>query len=132
MSISVRRAAIAAIVLAGGVLAAAQLPAFAQNFRFDGRSLSFRFDNDERGNVEGKRASCEVYAKIAVVQAEANDKFRCGMGGPRWGRDPEPHFRWCRFVRRPTLVSELRARADDLQRCFDRLGDFDDDRYERR
>ena len=132
MSISIKKAAIAAIVLAGGVLAAAQLPAFAQNFRFDGRSLSFRFDHDERGNVEGKRASCEVYARIATVQADANVKYRCGFNGPRWTREAEPHFRWCRFVRRPTLIAELRGRADDLQHCFDGLGDFDDDRYERR
>ena len=36
----------------------------------------------DRGDVEGKRASCEVYARIAVIQADANVRFRCGLQGP--------------------------------------------------
>jgi hypothetical protein len=100
--------------------------------RIEGPGFRFRFEGDERGNVEGKRASCEVYAQIAQVQTEANRKYRCGYEGVRWDTNPEPHFRWCRFVRRETLGAELRERSIDLQRCFDRLGDFDDDRWERR
>lgn len=94
------------------------LPAFAQGYRFERR--------DERGNVEGKRASCEVYARIAQVQVEANDRFRCGYRGERWTRDAHAHFRWCRFAPRRLTGEELRARAVDLQNCFDRLGDFDE------
>jgi hypothetical protein len=81
--------------------------------------------------VEGKRASCEVYARIAVVQADANKRFRCGLRGPAWSNDPGPHFQWCRFVPRRKIAEEQRSRADDLQRCFDKLGDFDDDRWGR-
>jgi hypothetical protein len=106
------------------------LPLSAQSLRIEGPGLSFHFNDDDRGNVEGKRASCGVYAQIAQVQAEANRKYRCGYGGPRWDPNPEPHFRWCRYVRRETLGAEFRDRAVDLQRCFDRLGDFDDDRWE--
>jgi hypothetical protein len=108
------------------------IPVFAQSIRIEGPLGSFRFDHDDRGNVEGKRASCEVYSQIAQVQVEANRKYHCGYDGPRWASNPEAHFRWCRYVRRETLGAELRGRAIDLQQCFDRLGDFDDDRYERR
>ena len=97
------------------------------------RDFGFRFEGDERGNVEGKRAGCEVYAKIAQVQTDANHKFRCGYRGPRWDHDLEEHFRWCRHVTRETVGMELRERAGELQRCFDRLGDFDgEDRDDRR
>ena len=94
--------------------------------------MSFRFDRgDRRGDVEGKRANCEVYARIAQVQAEANRRFRCGLRGPAWESDPQPHFRWCRYVPRRKVAEEQRTRSDELQRCFDKLGDFDDDRWSR-
>jgi hypothetical protein len=107
-----------AVVLASVVTLAATLPAVAQTFRFERK--------DPRANVEGKRASCEVYARIALVQADANRKFRCGFSGPRWTSDALAHFRWCRFVPRSSIREEQRARAQDLQACFDRLGDFDE------
>ena len=47
--------------------------------------------DDRRGDVEGKRASCEVYARIAVIQADANVRFRCGLQGPAWANDPARH-----------------------------------------
>ncbi len=99
---------------------AAATPASAQTYRFEKR--------DDRGNVEGKRAGCEVYARIAQVQTDANIRFRCGYNGPRWTREANQHFRWCRFAPRARTGEELRERAVDLQRCFDRLGDFDDNR----
>jgi hypothetical protein len=107
--------------------------AAAQTLRLDrDGGFSFRFGRDDRrGDVEGKRASCELYARIAVVQADANARFRCGLRGPAWVSDPAPHFRWCRFVPRGRIAQEQRGRADELQRCFDRLGDFDDDRGSR-
>ena len=107
--------------------------AVAQNFKFDlDRGFSFRFDRDDRrGDVEGKRASCEVYARIAVVQAVANKKYRCRYRGPAWRDDPAPHFRWCRHVPRRRIAEEQRARSKDLQACFDGLGDFDDTRWSR-
>jgi hypothetical protein len=114
------------------VLAATALAAVAFSASANAQGFSFRFDRDEQGNREGKRASCEVYARIAVVQAESNRRYNCGYQGGRWGTDPRPHFQWCRFVRRASIANELRERAVDLQRCFDRLGDFDDDRWDRR
>ena len=105
----------------------------AQTFRRDrDGGFSVRFDRDDRrGEVEGKRASCEVYARIAQVQAEANRRFRCGFRGPGWDSDLQPHFRWCRFVPRRRIAEEQRNRAQELQQCFDRLGGFDDDRWSR-
>jgi hypothetical protein len=110
------------LVLVGGA-------AVAQTLRLDrDGGFSFRFDRgDRRGDVEGKRATCEVYARIAVVQAEANKRFRCGLRGPAWGDDVAPHFRWCRFVPRRKIAEEQRNRSEALQNCFNGLGDFDDD-----
>ena len=108
--------------------------AHAQTLRLDrDGGFWFKFGRDDRrGDVEGKRASCEVYARIAVVQAEANSRFRCGLRGPAWVADAKPHFQWCRYVPRRKIAEEQRSRADELQLCFDRLGDFDDDDRGRR
>lgn len=89
---------------------------------------TFRFERDQRGNIEGKRASCEVYARLAAVQTDANVRYRCGNKGPQWTREGMPHFRWCRFVPRSRLAEEMRFRSQELQRCFDQLGDFDEAR----
>jgi hypothetical protein len=106
--------------------------AVAQSLRFDERGFSFRFGrDDDRRDVEGKRATCEVYARIAVIQADANERFRCGFQGPAWVSDPAPHFQWCRYVPRHRVAEEQSDRSKELQRCFDRLGDFDDDRWAR-
>ncbi len=106
--------------------------ASAQEFRFQLGGDQFRFERgDNRGN-DGKRASCIVYSQMAVVQAEANRKFNCGYSGPGWNSEARDHFRWCRFVRRESIATATRDRAVDLQRCFDRMGDFDDDKWDRR
>ena len=56
---------IAVLGLAAGTVSA-------QTLRLDrDGGFSFKFGRDDRrGDVEGKRASCEVYARVAVVQAE--------------------------------------------------------------
>ena len=120
-------------IVATAVLALVSGAAVAQSIRIEpGGGFSFKFGRDDRrGDVEGKRASCEVYARIAVVQADAARRFRCGLRGPAWGDDAKAHFQWCRYVPRRKTAEEQRNRADDLQRCFDRLGDFDDDRWGR-
>lgn len=121
------------IVIASSILAVAAGAAAAQSIRIDrDGGFSFRFGRDDRrGDVEGKRASCEVYARIAVVQAEANQRFRCGLRGPAWNSDTRAHFQWCRYVPRRRIAEEQRSRSEELQRCFDRLGDFDDDKWGR-
>jgi hypothetical protein len=112
------------IVLAGG--------AAAQSVRFDERGFSFKFGRDDpRRDVEGKRATCDTYARVAVIQAQANQRFRCGLQGPGWNDDARRHFDWCRWVPRRRVAEEQRNRSEDLQRCFDKLGDFDDDRWGR-
>ena len=106
--------------------------AVAQSVQFDRGGFKFRFGHDDRrGDVEGKRASCEVYARIAVVQADANQRYRCGLRGPAWTNDTGRHFQWCRYVPRHRIAEEQRNRSEELQRCFDKLGDFDDDRWGR-
>lgn len=127
----VSKSVIGGVMLAVAALAAGT--AAAQGIRIDrDGNFSFRFGRDDRrGDVEGKRASCEVYARIAVVQAQANRQFRCGLRGPAWDDKPGPHFQWCRYVPRRRIADEQRNRSTELQRCFDRLGDFDDDKWGR-
>ncbi len=99
----------------------------AQSVQFQFGTGPYRYEGtDPRAHVEGKRASCEVYARMAIVQTQANQQFRCGFQGPRWTIDPQPHFRWCRWAPRPEVFSEFKERAQGLQQCFDNLGDFDE------
>ncbi len=126
--------AVLTTLILAAIMAAAAFPVLssAQGLRLQIGPGEFRFDREDDKANEGKRASCEVYAQISVVQAEANRRYNCGYGGERWDVSAHTHFRWCRFVRRETIGHELGDRARDLQRCFDRMGDFDDDRGERR
>ena len=127
MGMIVSKSAGAVLAVALGLCVAASLPALSQGYESQPPHFGFRYEGDERGNIEGKRASCEVYAKIAQVQSEANRKYNCGYEGRRWEHSLEPHFHWCRHVSRDSVVTEVRERAGDLQRCFNRLGDFDEE-----
>jgi hypothetical protein len=120
-------------VLLTVLMAAVAFPilSLAQELRLQIGPGQSHYEREDEKASEGKRASCEVYAQISVVQAEANRRYNCGYGGERWDIDARTHFRWCRFVRRETIGREFKDRAVDLQRCFDRLGDFDDERWER-
>ena len=124
--------AISVTILLTALMAAAAFPALslAQELRLQIGPGHFRYEREDERASEGKRASCEVYAQISVVQAEANRRYNCGFGGERWDTDARTHFHWCRFVRRETIGREFRDRAIDLQGCFDRMGDFDDDRWQ--
>ena len=82
-------------------------------------------------NRQGKRANCDTYSSIAVVQADANDKYKCGYRGAEWNGNKRPHFEWCMFNKREFMMDQMRWRAQELQRCFDGLGDYDDDRWDR-
>lgn len=83
--------------------------------------------SDRQAEREGKRANCDTYAKLAEVQADANDKYRCGYRGGEWSKDSRDHFRWCMRARRDYLQDELRYRTIELQKCFNKLGDYDDE-----
>jgi len=117
------------LVVCAATIAGIAGGAEAQTMRFDDRGFTFRFGpNDRRGDVEGKRASCELYARIASVQSDANIRYRCGFRGPQWATDMAPHFRWCRWAPRSDLARDQLFRSQQLQDCFNRLGDFDDRR----
>lgn len=84
-----------------------------------------------RSERTGRRASCDTYAKIAGVQADANKKFNCGFRGDEWDNNERQHMRWCMRAKRAYLLDEIRYRAGELQKCFDKLGDDDDDTDDR-
>jgi hypothetical protein len=88
-------------------------------------------DRDDRHNREGKRANCDTYSSIASVQADANDKYKCGYRGGEWANNKRAHFEWCMTNKREFALDEQRFRAQELQKCFNNLGDYDDDRWER-
>lgn len=90
-----------------------------------------RGDGDDESffNREGKRASCDTYAKIAVVQAEAAEKYRCGLRGPEWNANERDHRNWCFRAPRQVLLASQRARAEALAKCFEGLGDEDFDAW---
>jgi hypothetical protein len=119
-------------LLAAAVIAAVAFPvsSFAQGVRIELGAGDFRFEEGDHRANEGKRASCELYAQLSVVQAEANRRHNCGFGGPRWDTSGRTHFHWCRYVAREAVRQELRGRGQDLQQCFDRMGDFDEERQD--
>ena len=75
---------------------------------------------------DGKHASCDTYAKLAAVQAEAAGKYNCDFRGPEWRLDRHVHYRWCMSSKREYLIDQVRDRAAELQKCFNSLGDDDD------
>ena len=83
--------------------------------------------DDRRAERIGKRANCDTYAKIAEVQADANKKYECGFRGGEWITDSRPHFTWCMRNKRDYMLDEIRYRAVELQKCFNKLGDYDED-----
>lgn len=86
---------------------------------------------ERRRETAGKRASCDTYAKTAVIQAKANRKYKCGFKGGEWGTRERRHFRWCMRARRTYLADETRYRLVQLQKCFNKLGDYDDEENDR-
>jgi hypothetical protein len=86
-------------------------------------------DDESFFNREGKRASCDTYAKIAVVQAEAAEKYRCGLRGPQWNANERDHRHWCFRAPRQQLQADVRARYEALAKCFEGLGDQDYDAW---
>ena len=80
---------------------------------------------------EAKHASCDTYSRIAVIQANANKKNECGFEGAEWTEDEQAHYEWCVHNKRVFSLDELRFRAQELQKCFDKLGDYDDKDWDR-
>lgn len=95
------------------------------------RCVADRPGGGREGRREGKRANCDTYSKIAKVQAEANDKYKCDFRGGEWSGSTRGHFEWCMMNKREFVLDEIRYRQQELQKCFNNLGDFDDDRWDR-
>jgi hypothetical protein len=72
---------------------------------------------------EARHARCDTYAKIASVQANAARNYGCGLRDPEWSADPGIHYHWCMRNGRESVMDQLRFRTEELQRCFNRLGD---------
>ena len=104
MVMIVSKRAGAVLAVAAGLCVAISLPALAQGF-------GLRIDGD-RGNIE-----------ITPPQ----DIYRPALGDRGQATFPLVPAREAR-----TLGIEARERAGELQRCFDRLGDFDDEAFEHR
>jgi hypothetical protein len=126
------KTSIATALLVAALTATTALTASAQEFNFRFDPEHFQFERGDERATEGKRAACTYYAQIAVVQADTNRRYNCGYSGPAWNDHARDHFRWCRFVRREATWQASKERAQQLQECFNRMGDFDEERDERR
>jgi hypothetical protein len=94
-----------------------------------GDRVGGRGDDESFFNREGKRAACDTYAKIAAIQAQAAEKYRCRLRGPEWGDNEREHFHWCLRAPRERLQQEVRNRYQALAKCFESLGDEDYDAW---
>jgi hypothetical protein len=82
---------------------------------------------DRKSERVGKRANCDTYSKIAEAQTNANQKYDCGYRGGEWATDSRAHYGWCMANKRDFMLDEMRYRAVELQKCFNKLGDFDEE-----
>jgi len=71
-------------------------------------------------NNLGGNARCDIYARIAVAQNDANLQNRCGFTGGRWVSDYRYHFDWCRSQSVADTKSETAERQRMLDQCASR------------
>jgi hypothetical protein len=62
---------------------------------------------------------CDTYAKIAVLWANAAQRDRCPLTGPRYGTDEKLHYEWCMGVTPETSTGEGNARFREVSACND-------------
>ena len=120
-------------LLAVAVLGLATGAATAQSIRMD-REAGFRSSSAAMTAAEMSRASAR-HARCMHASLLSRPRLPVAfvaVRGPAWVADAKAHFQWCRYVPRRKIAEEQRSRADELQRCFDKLGDFDDDDRGRR
>ncbi len=101
---------------------------------FQGQAVLFVYGRQaaaRREVTDGKKANCETYAALAVVQAEANEKYRCRFSGGEWSDNKRGHYEWCLRNKRDFMTDEVRFRSIELQKCFNGLGDYDDENFDR-
>ncbi len=76
----------------------------------------------------GSGLVAKVYARVAQVQADANKRYLVVGSGVRHGSSSEAPFPMVPICTEETTAVEQRNRSQELQRCFDKLEDFDDDK----
>ena len=92
MTISKTSAALAAIVMAGSIVATYASPAMAQ-------------------------ANCDWYAKTALQQQQQNEQKKCGFSGPAWSTDLKAHQTWCAAQAPDLWKAEAQKREAQLATC---------------
>ena len=66
-----------------------------------------------------KRARCEHFAKVAVVQSESRVKASCGQGPKlRWAKNYRSAYQWCLDADNKQAAAAQQGRQQFLQRCF--------------
>lgn len=75
----------------------------------------------QSGTGAGQRpsdASCDAYARAAVIDAQSAIDNKCDFTGGRWSLEYDVHFDWCIDGARPSdLQAEKVARGQDLYQC---------------
>jgi len=60
---------------------------------------------------------CDVYARLAIAQNEANRASNCGFTGGRWDSRYDIHYGWCASVPSATAQMESQERLRLLNQC---------------
>lgn len=71
-------------------------------------------------NVTAQAANaqfCEAHAKQAFKAAKQNNKFNCGLQGPRWILDLNGHRFWCSIASEAQANAETAARQSEMSGC---------------
>jgi len=60
---------------------------------------------------------CDIYARLAVAQNEANVINHCGLSGNRWVSDYAYHYNYCVSVQANVTAPESSTRTNMLNAC---------------
>jgi len=69
------------------------------------------------GGGEMANGRCDIYARIAISQHEANLAQRCGYSDSRWHAGYRYHYDWCIGTPSATTRHETAERQAQLDRC---------------
>lgn len=67
----------------------------------------------------GRKARCDHYARLAVLQNDSRRRGRCGAGGDLgWNKNYKVHLQHCMKVRKKQVFAAQEARESFLQQCY--------------
>jgi hypothetical protein len=68
-------------------------------------------------NCSHTEGGCRQYANNALADAQTNNAFGCGFGGPRYTSTEQGHLSWCIGAQQDSVDGESVGRLRDMDLC---------------